>query len=96
MERMLRPKAVVVPKSALVPRGKHLRPPPNQFTHVVRDRQPYYYGARPSKRPDGEFAKGTKVVLMVHDKGKMCRVVDGQGRYVLTAFEGLRRLVKRG
>jgi hypothetical protein len=89
---MLRPEAVVVPDSALVPRGALVRPPPNQFTHVVRKRQPYYYGARRSKRPDGEFATGAKVVLMVHDRGKTCRVVDRQGLYVLTAFEGLKRL----
>lgn len=92
MEKMLRPAAVVVPKSALVPRDNHVQPSPNQFTHAVRERQPFYYGARKSKRPDGQFAKGTKVVLMVYDRGKMCRVVDGQGRYVLTAFEGLMRL----
>jgi hypothetical protein len=91
MERMLRPAAVVMPKSALVPRGNHVQPPPNQFTHDVRKRQPFYYGARTSRRPDGEFAKGSTVVLMVYGKGKTCRVVDSQGRYVLTAFEGLRR-----
>jgi hypothetical protein len=92
MERMLRPEPVVVPDSALVPSANQLRPPPNQFTHQVRKRQPFYYGAKPSKQPDGEFEVGTKVVLMVHDKGKMCRVVDGQGLYVLTAFEGLKKL----
>jgi hypothetical protein len=92
MERMLRPEAVVVQESALVPRGALVRPPPNQFTHVVRKRQPFYYGARTGARADGEFPKGTKVVLMVYRGGKTCRVVDRQGLYVLTAFEGLRRL----
>ena len=92
MERMLRPTVVVVPKSALVPRDNHVQPPPNQFTHAVRERQPFYYGARTTTRPDGQFAKGTQVVLMVYDRGRMCRVVDGQGRYVLTAFEGLKPL----
>ena len=92
MERMFRPAVVVVPKSAVVPRDNHVQPPPNQFTHAVREPQPFYYGARKSKRPDGQFEKGTKVVLMVYDGGKMCRVVDGLGRYVLTAFEGLMRL----
>lgn len=92
MDRMLRPESVVVPDSALVPRGNHVRPPPNQFTHELRRRQPYYYGARAGKQPDGEFTAGTKVVLMVRDKGKWCRVIDGQGLYVLTAFDGLKRL----
>jgi hypothetical protein len=32
---------------------------------------------------------------MVYGKGKTYRVVDSQGRYVLTAFEGLRRLKPR-
>jgi hypothetical protein len=88
---MLRPEAVVVQDSALVPAGAHVRPPPNQFTHVVRKRQPFYYGSRAGASADGEFAKGTKVVLMVYRGGKTCRVVDGQGLYVLTAFEGLSR-----
>lgn len=90
MDRMLRPEPVVVPDSALVPPANLIRPPPNQFTHEVRKRQPFYYGTKAGKDPDGEFAPGTKVVLMVRSKGKMCRVVDDRGLYVLTAFEGLR------
>jgi len=92
MGRMLRPEAVVVEDSALVPRGALVRPPPNQFTHVVSKRQPFYYGARASAHADGEFPKGTRLVLMVYRGGKTCRVVDRQGLYVLTAFEGLSRL----
>jgi hypothetical protein len=92
MERMLRPEPVVVPDSALVPPGNQVRPPPNQFTHEVRKRQPFYYGTKPTKEPDGEFTPGTKVVLMVHDKGKMCRVADESGLYVLTAYDGLKKL----
>jgi len=85
----------VLQDSALVPRDALVRPPPNRFTHVVRERQPYYYGARKSKQPDGELAKGARVVLMVYDNGKTCRVVNRQGLYVLTAFAGLRRLEAR-
>ena len=92
MQGMRRPKAVVVPASALVPPDRLVQPPPNWFTHVVHERQPYYYDARPGRRPDGEFAEGTPVVLMVHDRGGLCRVVDGQGLYVTTAFEGLSKL----
>lgn len=92
MDRMLRPEPVVVPDSALVPPANHVRPPPNQFTHEVRKDQAYYYGTKAGKEPDGEFTSGTKVVLMVRDKGKMCRVVDGRGLYVLTAFDGLKKL----
>jgi len=92
MRGMLRPKVRIVPASALVPHDRLIQPPPNRFTHLVRERQPYYYGPKPGKRPDGEFAEGTPVVLMVHDRGKMCWVVDGQGLYVLTPFEGLKKL----
>lgn len=95
MDRMLRPEPVVVPDSALVPPGNQIRPPPNQFTHEVRKRQPYYYGMKAAKEPDGEFSAGTQVVLMVYDKGKMCRVVDGSGLYVLTAFDGLKKGLKK-
>ena len=89
--RMLRPKAVVLGDAALVPEHRLIKPPPNQFTHEIQRGQPYYYG-RKSGRPDGHFAAGAQVVLMGHDSGGYCRVVDARGLYVATAFEGLRRL----
>ena len=92
MDRMLRPEPVVVPDSALVPSANLIRPPPNQFTHEVRTRQPFFYGTKAGKDPDGEFMPGTKVVLMVRNKGKMCRVVDARGLYVSTACKGLKLL----
>ena len=93
MEGMKRPEAIVLPDSSLIPPGSLIAPPPNQFTHEVTTAQPFYfaYGAG-GGAPSGEFAPGTRVVLMVHDGGAMCRVVDGAGLYVDTAFAGLRRL----
>ena len=88
---MLRPKAVVLENEALVPRRNVIKPPPNQFTHKVKRSQPFFY-EDPRDEPDGEFEEGTPVVLMVYDGGASCRVVDGHGLYVETAYGGLHRL----
>jgi hypothetical protein len=91
MDHMIRPKARVLPKSALVPDRNLLQPPPNQFTHEVISEQPYYYlDPDQTDAPDGTFPAGTKVLLLFHDGGSVCRVADGQGLYVATAFDGLR------
>lgn len=89
MQGMRRPRAVTVPRSALVPPPCVVAPPPNQFTHRLRARQGYFYGARATGRPSGYFPKGSEVVLMVYDGGRLCRVIDGDGLYVLTAYAGL-------
>ena len=93
MEGMKRPEATLLPETSLVPAGCRIAPVPNQFTHEVTREQPFYF-ARETRdaTPNGEFAAGTRVVLMVHDSGPMCRVVDDRGLYVETAYEGLRRL----
>jgi hypothetical protein len=88
---VLRPKAVVLRGTALVPQGNLIKPRPNQFTHELVRAQPYYYD-RPGGAADGEFASGTRLVLMVYDGGQYCRVVDAQGLYVQTTYSGLRRL----
>ncbi len=93
MDHMLRPKLTVLPDSAQLPDRNRIQPPPNQFTHEVRAEQSYYYiGPHEGAQPEGKFPAGAKVVLMTHDGGPMCRVADGRGLYVTTAFDGLRRL----
>ena len=87
---MLRPKATVLKRSALVPAG-HLIKPPTRLTHELKRSQPYYY-ARGSGEPDGTFAAGTRVALLDYDGGEYCRVVDSQGLSVETAYRGLRAL----
>ena len=88
--RVIRPTPIVLGDSAMVPPPNVIDPPPNKFTHEVRTSQPYYYtGANNAGQADGEFASGTQVVLMVHDGGRYCRVVDGQGLYVETDYAGL-------
>jgi len=93
MEHIIRPKAVVLSDSALIPDDNLIVPPPNQFTHEVKRAQPYYYaGAQQGSPPDGEFAEGTNVVLLVYDGGQYCRVADGQGIYAEIKHDSLRRL----
>jgi len=93
MKGFTRPDAVVLPESAMVPSENTITPAPNQFTHEVARPQPFYFGAaQQGSPPDGELAKGTRVVLLVHDGGPYCRVADGRGLYVETEYEGLRTL----
>jgi hypothetical protein len=92
MDRMRRPKATVLPDSALVPE-KNLQPPPTEFTHEVIADQPYYYSSpQQATPPDGTFSAGTKVKLLAHDGGHMCQVVDARGLCAMTAWSGLRPL----
>jgi hypothetical protein len=90
MPRMLRPKATVLPDSALVP-SANLKPPPKRFTHEVVAEQPFHYAAADCP-PDGHFAAGTRLLLLEHGEGPLCRVQDRHGLCVLTAFAGLRAL----
>jgi hypothetical protein len=89
--RVTRPQAVVLSESSLVPPHRLLKPPPNQFTHEIQRNQPFFY-EEGADAPDGQLAGGAHVVLLRHDGGAYCHVVDGRGLYVATAFEGLRRL----
>jgi hypothetical protein len=88
---MLRPKATVLKRSALIPAEHLVKPPPTRFTHELIRSQPYYY-MRGSGEPDGKFAAGTRVVLLEQGHDEYCRVVDAQGLCVETACRGLRAL----
>jgi hypothetical protein len=90
--RFLRPKAEVLPDSALIPKRNLIEPPPNRFTHEITAAQPYYYDATETRKADGTFEAGTKVLLLAHDGGSLCLVVDGRGLYVATPFVGLAAL----
>jgi hypothetical protein len=90
MPRMLRPKATLLPDAALVP-SANLKPPPKRFTHEVVAEQPFHYGAAGGV-PDGHFAPGTRLRLLEHGAGPLCRVQDRSGLCVTTAFAGLRAL----
>jgi hypothetical protein len=90
MSRMLRPKAEVLPDSALVP-SANLQPPPKRFTHEVVAAQPFHYAAT-DPAPAGQFAPGTPLLLLEHSDAPLCRVQDRNGLCVVTAFAGLREL----
>jgi hypothetical protein len=93
MEGMRPTEAIVLPDSSLIPSHCLISPAPNQFTHEITAAQPFYASlGTPPGPPGGQFDAGAKVVLLYHDGGEMCRVVDGGGRYVDTSFAGLRRL----
>ena len=90
MENVNRPAVAVLADASQIPERNLIRPPPNCFTHRLTVEQPYrYFGPMQSTVPVGRFAAGTRVILMHHDGGAVCRVVDHQGLYVETAFSGL-------
>lgn len=89
MGEFLRPKASVLPDSAVIPPRNLLQPPPNRFTHLVRADQPYYYEADASGGAAGTFMAGTPVLLLSHDGGALCHVADARGLFVATRFDGL-------
>jgi hypothetical protein len=86
--RVLRPRSEVLRTTALVSPENTITPPPNQFTHRIRQQQPYFFKSN-QKIPSGHFSPGTPVVLMVNTGGASCWVADGQGLYVKTAYRGL-------
>lgn len=90
MEGFIRPDAVVLPESAVVPDKNIITPAPNQFTHELTRPQPFYFGgAQQGRPPDGELPEGAKVVLLLHDGGSYCRVADRRGLYVEVAYDSL-------
>jgi hypothetical protein len=93
MEGFIRPDAVVLGENAIVPEKNLISPAPNQLTHELLRPQPFYFtGAQQATQPDGLFSSGTKVVLLVYDGGKYCRVADRQGLYVEIEYDSLKKL----
>jgi hypothetical protein len=92
-EGFLRPEAVVIGDEATIPDHNLIVPPPNQFTHEVTRATPYFF-TRPDRDrlPAGQFAQGTRVVLLVYEGGSHCRVADGRGLYVEIEYDSLKRL----
>ena len=93
MEKFIRPKAEVLPEESVIPDKNLIHPPPNIFTHQLIRPQPFYFTSMmQNSPPDGEFSEGTKVVLLRHDGGNNCRVIDGQGLYAEIEFDSLKKL----
>jgi len=92
MPRMLRPKATVLPDSALVPADKQ-RAPPRRFTHRVRATQAFHFEApQADQAADGQLPAGARVKLLQQGDGPLCTVVDEHGVCVVTDFAGLQPL----
>ena len=92
MGKFLRPKAEVLPDSAMVPEENLTSPPPTHFTHELNRAAPYFYtSAQSGVSPDGEFPAGTKV-LLVSTGGDYCRVVDERGLRVDVECAALTKL----
>jgi hypothetical protein len=93
VEGFLRPEALVLGENATVPDKNIILPAPNQFTHEVTRSQPFFFDiAEQLAQPSGRFPTGTKVVLLVYEGGKYCRVADGQGLYVVIEYDSLKRI----
>lgn len=93
MGEMSRPKPEVLPASSLIPTPNLIEPAPNQFTHEIAQKAPFYYTEDDTERPpDGIFERGTPVVLLHDGGGGHCYVADGRGLYVVVDRKALRRL----
>ena len=92
MDKMIRPETIILPDSAQLSERNVLRPPPNQFSHVINGEQPYYFGGVDEAAPAaGYFSAGTKVLLLRQDSSE-CWVANSRGLYVAIPCNGLRRL----
>lgn len=91
MEGFQKTDPVVMPDEALAPAECRVTPAPNRFTHRLLRPQPFRYQAT-GGAPSGVLPVGAPVVLMVHNGGARCRVIDGQGRYVEIDYDSLQAL----
>ena len=93
MDDFIRPKAVILESNSIIPEKNIISPAPNQFTHVTKESQPYYFiEVERAQNPDGEFKKDTRVILLKYDGGEYCWVANEQGLYVEVDHKGLRPL----
>jgi hypothetical protein len=86
---ILRPDVVELGDEAVIPDHNLIRPPPNRFTHRVIVDEPYWFD-RPhhGDEPDGVFAAGTPVLLLVAGDDRS-RVADAGGLYVQVSTASL-------
>jgi len=73
---------VEIDDEAVIPDHNLIRPPPNRYTHRLIVDEPYWFDRpRHGDEPDGVFAAGTPVAVLVSDETRS-RVVDAGGLYV--------------
>ena len=89
--RVLRPRAKLLPASALVPDGQPIHSD-KAPTHRLRAEQPMHFEVPvQSRRPAGRLPKGAAVQLLACE-GRWAHVVDERGLSVFTALSGLEPL----
>jgi hypothetical protein len=86
---VLRPTAEVLSADALIPAANIVDPPPEEFSHELTRDEPYHFGSGTKGPPDGEFRRGTRVVV-VTDDGHHAGVIDERGLYVHVRADSLR------
>ncbi|HEX9290878.1 MAG TPA: hypothetical protein VF904_15265 [Anaeromyxobacteraceae bacterium] len=94
MKGVIRPEAVVLDDSAVVPKGRRISPPPNQFTHELARAQRYGFTGAADEKPSGELPAGAKVVLIAYDGGSHCHVIDARGLYVRLEYDALKKITR--
>ena len=93
MKGFERPAFIVLPENSIVPDENLITPPPNQFTHELTRHEWFYFTEPQQSRPaDGELSEGAQVVLLVYNGGGYCRVADEKGRYVVVAYDSLKKI----
>jgi len=92
MKGFIRPKAEVLPESALVPEKNQVNPP-SRITHTTVGILPYYYEQPTSAatKPDGQLAAGTRVATSA-PRGAWCRVITEKGLAIFVQGDGLKEL----
>lgn len=95
MERFVRPKAAVLPRSSLVPDRNLLKPPPDRFTHRLKSDQEYRFDNAAGNEPAGKLKRVTKVLLITRDRTR-CRVADRRGLCVDVDCDELVELDPKG
>jgi hypothetical protein len=93
MKGMLPMVPMTLRDEALIPPANQLKPPPNRFTHRLREAAPFFYDAAAAAHGHsaGQWPARTELLLMADDGGPWVQVADAQGLYVLVARAALMR-----
>jgi hypothetical protein len=92
MEGVKRPDLSILDDRSVIPDANLISPPPNRFSHAVAHDQPFFWEEpEAGEKPAGTFEAGHRLLLVREEEDGWCRVVDGQGLYVVTALASLTR-----
>ena len=90
--RVLRPKPVTLPASAVIPSRNLIEPAPQHFTHRLVREAPYFF-EKPAKGavPASHLPAGTPVLLL-STQGRTAWVADRRGLHVAVAAVTLQKI----